>query len=115
MTLGKMRVHGSVGRSKGHANFVIAEWGAAAVLLSYPPPGAGTKKIVSLCVYNALFRPKQWNSRIDPFYHDHVADFACRRPAIVRGSFRYLINCPAMGAGEINTATFNLGHASIPP
>src|SRR5712664_2760471 len=78
---------------------------------SYPPSGRAwaEEKIATLCVFNALFRSKQWNGRIDPFHHDHVADFACRGPAIVRRGFRHLIDCPAMGACEVLYAvTLNL-------
>jgi len=75
----------------------------------------GRGKIATLCVFNALFRSKQCNGRIDPIHHNRVADFTCRRPAIVRGRFRHLIDCPAMCAGEILSPTMpNLHHAISP-
>ena len=69
---------------------------------SYPPRcrAWAEENIATLCIFNALFRSKQRNGRIDPIHHDRVADFTCRRSAIARGHFSHLIDCPAMGAGE---------------
>ena len=73
---------------------------------------SGTAREIAMpCVFGVL-RSKQRNGRVDPLHHDRVADFAGRGTGVVRGTFRYLIDRPAMGAGKI-PSTLMSSHAII--
>jgi hypothetical protein len=80
------RFHGR--RDRRESRKPVPSRGDSTLLLGRRPPAGRPwtdEKIATLCVLNAFFGSEQWNGRIDPFHHDHVADFACCGPAIVRG------------------------------
>jgi hypothetical protein len=75
------------------------------------------EKIAARRFFDALLLSKHWNRGICPFYRGPIADFARRGPGVMRGTFRYLIDCSAMGAGEIITTAavaLDLHHTLTP-